>query len=217
MMMKFPLVLSLTGALALSACVDPNTDPNANKKSAALAGAALGAAIGAATGDNENERWQRAAIGGLVGAGAGAVIGANLDRQAAEMRASLNNPNISVTNMGDYLVVNMPQDLLFATDSASLNSSLVSDISAVGRNLVAYPNSKIQVVGHTDNTGSAAYNAELSLRRATAVAQVLMNSGVPASRIVTKGKGMDSPIASNSTPEGRAKNRRVEIIIKPTK
>src|SRR6188768_2977044 len=102
-MFKPTLAISLSAVLALGACADTATDPNANTKNAAAAGALLGAALGAATGDNENERWQRAAVGGLLGAGAGGLLGANLDQQAADMRAALNNPNISVTNMGDYL------------------------------------------------------------------------------------------------------------------
>ena len=109
------------------------------------------------------------------------------------------------------------EDMLFAVDSASLNATLVRDIQSVGASLVKYPNSTIQVVGHTDNTGAAAYNKDLSLRRAGAVAHVLVGSGVPSSRIQSIGAGEDRPIASNLTPEGRAQNRRVEIIIRPTR
>ena len=98
-----------------------------------------------------------------MGAATGAAIGSDLDRQAAELRDSLSS-NISVTNMGDYLVVNMPQDLLFATGSAALNPSLQADIRAVGAQLLKYPNSTIEVVGHTDNVGSAAANQDLSQR-----------------------------------------------------
>ena len=133
------------------------------------------------------------------------------------MRNSFSNPNIPVTNYGDYLVVNMPQDVLFATDSAALRPDLSRDVQAVAQSLLKYPNSTIQVIGHTDNTGTAAYNQDLSQRRAASVAGVLMGSGVPSSRIATIGRGEDQPIASNLTPEGRSKNRRVEIIIRPTR
>jgi outer membrane protein OmpA-like peptidoglycan-associated protein len=110
----------------------------------------------------------------------------------------------------------MPQDVLFATDSAILRADLTRDIKAVAANLIRYPNSRIEVAGHTDNSGSAAYNQDLSQRRAVSVADVLRQSGVPNARITAYGRGEDAPIASNQSPAGRAQNRRVEIIIRPT-
>lgn len=212
---RIPLTLSLCATLGLAGCVTPDTPPGQNTRSGAITGAIIGAGAGALTGDGGKDQATRAVIGGLLGAAAGGAIGASLDRQAAELRASIVSPNISVTNMGSYLVVNMPQDLLFATNSAALNPTLSQDVRAVGTNLVNYPNSRVEVIGHTDNTGTAALNADLSLRRATSVAQVLLAAGVPASRITTRGMGEDQPVASNLTPEGRAQNRRVEIIIRP--
>jgi len=217
-MMKTPFLLAASGLLALTACVDPNAypdDPNARTKNGAIIGGILGAAAGVATAGDGDE-LKGALIGGAIGAGTGALIGADLDRQAAELRGSLSG-NVSVTNMGDYLVVNMPQDLLFATDSASLRPDLQRDLSAVAASLLKYPNSRVEVIGHTDNTGAAAYNQDLSLRRATAVTSVLRSAGVPGGRLAAYGRGEDQPIASNLTPEGRAQNRRVEIIIRPTK
>ena len=218
MMMKTNLILALTGTLALSACVDPNAypdDPNARQRQGAIVGGLVGAVTGAAV-SGDGDELKGAIVGGALGAGAGALIGADLDRQAAELRGSLNS-NISVTNTGEYLIVNMPQDLLFAVDSASLRPDLRRDLSAVSSSLLRYPNSRIEVIGHTDNTGSAAYNQDLSQRRAVAVATVLRENGVPGGRIAAYGRGEDQPIASNLTPEGRAKNRRVEIIIRPTR
>ncbi len=217
MTLKTPLVLATLGALALTGCVDPNAhpnDPNARTRNGAMLGGILGAAAGIAV-SGENDKLAGALIGGAVGAATGAAIGSDLDRQAAELRGTL-NANISITNMGDYLVVNMPEDLLFATDSASLSGNLTSDLRAVAASLVKYPNSTIQVIGHTDNVGQAAYNQDLSQRRASAVAEVLRGSGVPAGRIATIGRGEDAPIATNQTEFGRAQNRRVEIIIRPT-
>jgi outer membrane protein OmpA-like peptidoglycan-associated protein len=106
---------------------------------------------------------------------------------------------------------------LFATDSAAVRPDLRSDLNAVAASLLRYPNSTIQVVGHTDNTGTAAYNQDLSQRRAVSVASILRESGVPGGRIAAVGRGEDQPIASNLTPEGRAQNRRVEIIIRPNR
>ena len=218
MMMKTQLILAATGTLVLTACVDPNAypnDPNARQRNGAIIGGITGALAGVAV-SGDGDELKGAIVGGALGAGTGAVIGADLDRQAAELRGSLNS-NISVTNTGDYLIVNMPQDLLFATDSASVRPDLTADLRAVAASLLRYPNSRIEVIGHTDNTGSAAYNQDLSQRRAVSVAGVLRDSGVPGNRISAYGRGEDQPVASNLTPDGRAKNRRVEIIIRPNR
>lgn len=217
MMMKTNLILAMAGTLALSACVDPNAypnDPNARQRQGAIIGGLTGAVVGAAV-SSDDDRLKGAIVGGALGAGGGAIVGADLDRQAAELRGSLNS-NISVTNTGEYLIVNMPQDLLFAVDSASLRPDLTSDLRTVASSLLKYPNSRIEVIGHTDNTGSAAYNQDLSQRRAVSVAGVLRESGVPGGRIAAYGRGEDQPVASNLTAEGQARNRRVEIIIRPT-
>lgn len=211
------LILSAVGLLALTACVDPNAypgDPNARTRAGAFTGGVLGAAAGLAIGDGNN--LGNAVLGGAIGAGVGALIGQDLDRQAADLRNSIGNPYVSVTNNGSYLVVNMPQDLLFATDSAFLRPDLTRDIRAVAQNLLRYPNSVIDVIGHTDNVGAAGYNADLSERRAISVANVLRDSGVPPRRISAYGRGEDQPVASNYSDSGRAQNRRVEIIIRPT-
>lgn len=218
MMMKTPLILAVAGTLGLTACVDPNAypdDPNARQRQGAIIGGLTGAVAGVAVAGDGDE-LKGAIIGGALGAGTGALIGADLDRQAAELRGSLNS-NISVTNTGEYLIVNMPQDLLFATDSASVRPDLRADLNTVASSLLRYPNSRIEVIGHTDNTGSAAYNQDLSQRRAVAVASVLRESGVPGARIAAFGRGEDQPVASNLTAEGKAQNRRVEIIIRPTR
>lgn len=217
MMMKTPLILASVSLLALTACVDPNqypNDPNARAKGGALTGAIIGGVIGAS--DDGDNKLLKAAVGAGVGAIVGSTIGNALDQQAADLRGSISNQNISVTNTGQYLIVNMPQDVLFATDSASLRPDLTRDIKAVAASLLKYPNSQIEVIGHTDDTGSAAYNQDLSQRRAVSVANILRESGVPAGRVIGYGRGETAPVASNATPEGRAQNRRVEIIIRPT-
>ena len=210
---KSPTLLAGCAALALAGCVNPNAypdNPNARTQNGAIIGGMAGALLGAQSDDN---RLAKAVVGGAIGAALGGAIGQTLDQQAAELRAI--NPSFSVTNMGDYLVVNMPQDVLFATDSAALRPDLVADLGSVAQNLISYPNSRIEVIGHTDDTGSAAYNADLSQRRASLVAQVLMARGVPGNRLTAYGRGEDMPIASNATPQGQALNRRVEIIIRP--
>lgn len=215
-MIKLPLILASAGVIALTGCVDPNAypdNPNARTQQGAVIGGLLGAAAGASGGGKGS--FGKAAAGGVIGAIAGGAIGATLDAQAAELRSQM-SPGVGVTNYGDYLLVNMPQDLLFATDSATLSGSLTRDLNALASNLLRYPNSTIQIVGHTDSTGDAAYNLDLSQRRASSVASVLRNNGVPAGRVTATGRGEDQPVTTNLTPEGRAKNRRVEIFIRPT-
>jgi outer membrane protein OmpA-like peptidoglycan-associated protein len=212
---KTPLLLGTVAALTLAGCIQapPPGDPNRTQRGA-LIGAGVGAAAGAILGDGSraDEIAAGAVVGGLIGGGIGQV----LDRQAAELRRELGDDRITITNTGQQLVVTMPQDVLFATDSAALRADLQGDIRALGQNLQRYPDSTIQVIGHTDNTGSAAYNQDLSERRARSVAGVLYEVGVSPSRVVPIGRGEAQPIASNQTPEGRQANRRVEFVITPT-
>lgn len=213
--MKTLLALTVS-ALTLSACVDPNAypnDPNARQRNGMIAGGVLGALAGATSGGED--KLGKAVVGGVIGAAIGGAVGYSLDQQAAELRGSFQNPNVTVTNHGNYLVVNMPQDLLFASGSATLSSTLTQDLKTVAGSLVRYPNSRIEVIGHTDNNGTAAFNQDLSQRRAWAVANVLRDGGVPSARMTAYGRGEDQPIASNLTPQGQALNRRVEIIIRP--
>ena len=218
MQFKTPILISTIALMGLTACVDPNAypnDPNARTRNGAIMGGIIGAVAGGT--QKGDDRLAKAVVGGVIGAAAGGVIGATLDQQAADLRGSHGNQNISVTNNGDYLVVNMPQDVLFATGSTALRPDLTRDLKAIAANLVRYPNSQIEVVGHTDNTASAALNQDLSQRRAVSVANVLRDSGVPSSRITSYGRGEDQPIASNLSEAGRAQNRRVEIFIRPNR
>ncbi|MFZ7090854.1 OmpA family protein [Primorskyibacter sp. 2E233] len=216
---KFPILLAAVASLGLSACTtgpmfDQN-DPNRQAKQGALIGAGLGAITGRLAGGSDvGERNRATVAGALVGAAAGAAIGNQLDKQEAELRQQL-GPNTTIRNTGDRLIVTMPQDILFATDSAQLRPALVADLRDVGASLLAYPNTTAQVIGHTDSDGDAAYNLNLSQRRAQSVANVLISEGVPGSRISVIGRGEDQPIASNLTAEGKAQNRRVEIVIYP--
>ncbi|TVS04031.1 MAG: OmpA family protein [Rhodobacteraceae bacterium] len=198
-------------ALVLAACAPDPTDTRDRTVGGAVAGAAVGGILGAATGDNSARR----AVGGaILGGTAGALIGQQLDRQAAELRRELGD-NVTIRNTGQELILTLPQDLLFAVDSATLRPDLQRDLRTIAVNLVNYPRSDVIVVGHTDNTGSAEYNQGLSERRAGSVAQVLRGEGVAANRIQTIGRGLTQPVASNATPEGRRQNRRVEIFIRP--
>ncbi len=204
---KTLLALPIAALLALTACTD--TGPRQNT------GAAAGAVAGGILGGLVSGRPGGAAVGAVGGALVGGAIGQQLDKQAGELRAGFGDSRIGVVNTGNSLVVTMPQDILFATDSARLTGSLRADLAVLASHLKKYPNSSVQVIGHTDNQGAASYNLNLSRQRAAAVSTVLLNHGVSPYRVTSIGRGEDQPVASNLTPEGRAQNRRVEIIIIP--
>lgn len=218
-MFKTPsLVIGAASLLALSACTDPTFGPGGERQRTGQ-GAAIGAATGAVLGNitaGGGDRTRNAVIGAAAGAIAGGLIGQQLDRQAAELRQDFGNDQIDVINTGSELVVRMPQDILFAIDSAQVNSGLRSDLGVLAQSLNQYPDTTVAVVGHTDNTGSASYNQGLSERRAQSVTSILTQNGVNPGRLRAIGAGENQPLASNLTPEGRAQNRRVEITIVPT-
>jgi len=209
----------LAGMLAISACTSiytPTAGGEQRTGEGAGIGALTGAVLGALGGDTAGERRQRAVVGAIVGGAVGAAIGNNLDRQAAALQADLGDDRIQIINTGSELIVRMPQDILFAVDSAQLSNAVRGDLAALADNIRRFPGSTIEVIGHTDNTGPAAYNQDLSVNRASAVAAVLIANGVPGGRIRAIGMGEDQPIASNLTTQGRAQNRRVDIVIRPT-
>lgn len=214
MILQKPLILATVSLFALAAC-DPTLAPDERQRTGA--GVGVGAIVGGLAGSQIGSGGPRNVIlGAAAGAALGGAIGQSLDQQARDLRRSVNNESISVTNTGSELIVTMPQDILFAIDSAAVRPDLRRDLFAVADNLRQYPDSTINIIGHTDNTGSAAYNQGLSERRAQSVANVLRDGGVSGNRIAAFGRGEDQPVATNLTAEGRAQNRRVEIIIRPT-
>ncbi len=214
---RFSLIAALAAVTLTAACEDPGAPgsraPGDRTQQGIIAGGLLGAVTGALVSE---DRGKGLIAGAIVGAGTGAAVGYSLDKQEAELRSTLGN-GATITNTGDRLIVTMPQDILFQTDSATLNPSLQADLQSVARSLMDYPASTVQVLGHTDDRGTAAYNYDLSQRRAAAVSSVLIGSGVPAGRIQSIGRGFDQPVASNQTEAGRAQNRRVDIVILPNR
>lgn len=211
---KTPLAWAVIGSISLAACTDPAqlSVPQKNTQSGALIGAGLGAVAGQVIGGDT----QATLLGAAIGTAVGAAAGYNLDQQEAELRRDLGNEEVQITNTGESLIVTMPQDLLFATDSAAVRPDLQQDLFTVAGSLQQYPDSSIQVVGHTDSDGEADYNQRLSERRAGGVSSVLINAGVPAGRVQPIGMGETQPVASNLDDSGKAQNRRVEIVIVPT-
>ncbi|MGJ8621245.1 MAG: OmpA family protein [Yoonia sp.] len=213
---KLPLVVAASAMTLVAACDPGGPNEYENTQQGAILGALGGAAVGAIANRNDDRRGrnQAALAGALLGAGAGAAIGNNLDRQAEELRRELRN-DVGVSNNGKNLVVVLSQDLLFATNSTSVSGASQNELRIVANSLQRYPNTTVNVIGHTDNVGSASFNQDLSERRARAVASILIGGGVSSGRIRSIGAGETQPVASNLNASGRQANRRVEIVITP--
>jgi outer membrane protein OmpA-like peptidoglycan-associated protein len=209
---KLVLAGAVAASLVTSGCT---TDPNTGQQSmtraggGALAGSGAGALLGGIFGGSTG-----ALIGAGVGALAGAGVGSYMDKQERDLRAATANTNIQVARVGEEIQLNLP-DVTFETNSAIVSPTMRGDLRKVAGILNDYPSTVVGVFGHTDNTGSTATNEALSLRRAESVMGVLQVEGVNTARMRARGFGYTQPIASNDTPEGRAKNRRVEIRIQP--
>ncbi|MCB1516670.1 MAG: OmpA family protein, partial [Hyphomicrobiaceae bacterium] len=146
---------------------------------------------------------------------AGGAVGAYMDQQEAELRAQLQGTGISVTRVGDQIILNMPSNITFDVDSSAVKPAFNSTLQSVALVLNKYNKTLVDVYGHTDSDGSEEYNLNLSRQRAVAVANVIAGFGVDPRRFYVDGKGESQPIASNNTEAGKAANRRVEIQISP--
>jgi outer membrane protein OmpA-like peptidoglycan-associated protein len=211
------LALGLVSALTACTTLDPYTreERPARAQRQAIIGAAAGAVAGLISGDSSMERKKRALVGAGLGALAGAGVGNYMDRQEAKLRAELERTGVSVTRIGDNITLNMPGNITFATDSADLNAGFFEVLNSVSLVVNEFNQTVIEVAGHTDSTGSDAYNQQLSERRAGAVASYLGTRSVLADRIITVGMGEGRPVASNDTDTGRQQNRRVELTLVP--
>jgi len=203
-------VVAVSGVVFLAGCTNPDGTTN-NTNTGVAAGALLGGLFGNAVSGNTGAGT---VIGAVVGGAIGGAIGADLDKQEQALRASLGN-DVGIVNTGSQLVVSLPEAITFATDSAVVKSSVLGDLAKLANSMNNYPNTRIEVVGHTDNTGTAAYNQALSEQRARAVRGILASDGVAGTRITAYGVGDTQPVAGNGTAAGRAQNRRVEIYIIP--
>ena len=181
----------------------------------ALIGAGIGAVVGLISGDDAVERRQHALIGAGLGALAGGAVGAYQDKQEAELRAELEGTGVSVFRDGDNITLNMPGNVTFATNSSDLSPAFFDVLNSVGKVLGEFDKTVVEVAGHTDSTGSDAYNQSLSERRAGSVSAYLQGRGVISQRLITVGMGESRPIADNSSEVGRQANRRVEITMVP--
>ncbi len=209
-MRKSYLILSLVLTLLVSCATDPYTGQS--KVSNTAKGSVLGAAGGAIIGGIANG-GKGALIGAAAGGVAGAGVGGYMDLQAKALREELQGTGVSVNVEGEDIVLVMPGNITFGTNSYAIKDSFKPVLTSVSKVLKKYDKTYVQIVGYTDNTGTASVNNTLSYNRANAVANYLKIKGVSASRMLIEGKGSKNPIASNSTASGREKNRRVEITL----
>ncbi len=211
-------VTLVVSSLSMPACTTINPYTGEKQTSKATGGAAIGGALGAILGAATASKGHRAAgalIGGGIGAIAGGSAGYYMDVQEAKLRQKLQGTGVGVAREGNDLHLIMPGDITFETGSADLNSRFFEVLDSVSLVLQEYKSTLVTVAGYTDSTGSAAFNQKLSERRASTVAMYLNGRGVAKERLAAIGYGEQHPVASNSTAEGRAKNRRVEITLEP--
>ena len=213
------LTFIAAGAILLGACTtDPFTGERKVSRTSigAGTGAALGALGGLIVGKTTGANTRNAV---LIGAGIGALTGGGIglyqDRQEARLRQELQNTGVSVTRQGDVIILNMPSNITFATDQATIRPEFYRVLNSVAIVLKEYNRTLVNVYGHTDSVGSDSYNQQLSERRGVNVAQYLVQQGTDSRRYHVIGYGETSPIASNATADGKARNRRVEIQIAP--
>ena len=212
-MKKTISILALLSFVSACTTINPYTGQTQTAKS--TWGTAIGATAGALIGSTQSS--EGALIGALAGGAVGGGVGYYLDVQAAELRAELASTGVQVVESDDSIRLIMPGNITFKTDSADINSSFYPVLNSVAKVLNKYSNSTVMVSGHTDSTGSADYNLNLSRERAQSVASYLQGQGIKASRFEVLGLGSSNPIASNASAAGRAQNRRVEIKIIPNK
>ncbi len=198
-------------ATALAGIMLTGCDSMNRTQKGAIIGTGGGAAMGAVIGKAAGNAGLGAVIGAAVGGAAGAIIGKKMDQQAEEIRQEI--PTAKVERVEEGIVVEFNSAVLFGFDQANLTEASKETLNDLIKILNKYPDTDVEIQGHTDNTGTEKYNQALSERRASVVANYLSDHGIDLHRLTTVGYSFRHPKYSNDTPEGRAKNRRVEFII----
>lgn len=217
--MKNAILSATAAAFLLTACTtNPYTGEQQVSKGllGAGTGAVLGGAAGALLGATTSVKTRKAAlIGAGIGALAGGGVGVYMDNQEAKLRERLRNSGVSVTRVGDSIVLNMPSNITFDTDQSDVKPQFYETLNSVALVFQEFNQTLIDVVGHTDSDGSDDYNFDLSRRRAASVARYLSSQQLDPNRFSVEGRGEREPIASNASSSGKQQNRRVEITIQP--
>ncbi|MEO5646919.1 MAG: OmpA family protein [Chitinophagaceae bacterium] len=204
--MRNVLVISLAAIVVMAGC---NSMTKTQK--GAVIGTAGGGAIGAIIGKASGNTAMGAIIGATVGGVTGAIIGKKMDKQAEEIQNQV--PGAKVERVGEGIVVEFNDKILFAFNSASLSSAAQASLDKLVNVLSKYPDTNLEIAGHTDSKGTDEYNLNLSDKRAGSVSSYISSKGVASNRVTTKGYGESVPKYSNDTEDGRSQNRRVEFLI----
>jgi outer membrane protein OmpA-like peptidoglycan-associated protein len=203
-------------AMAILGCAEPQTKTQQGAIYGTGIGTAVGAGLGQVIGGTTKSTLVGAGIGAVLGGVAGGSIGRYMDNQEAALHQQFAaSEAANIQRNADVLAVTFKSDVLFDVNSASLKPGAYAEINRVAQVLVQYPQTTIQIAGHTDSTGTEVYNQELSERRAMSVQNALANQGVDPARMRTIGFGEGQPVADNSTEAGRQLNRRVVVTITP--
>lgn len=185
---------------------------NATKtQKGAVIGGAAGAVGGTIIGKAAGNKTLGTILGAAIGGTAGAIIGHDMDKQAEEIKDQI--PGAKVERIDEGIKVEFNEKILFAFSKSDLSDSAKMNLDKLATALKNYPNTNIEIQGHTDSRGTEEYNMGLSLRRANAVRDYLVSQSIDGSRMTVKGYGESAPAYSNDTPEGMAQNRRVEFLI----
>ena len=204
--MRMSLIIILSAALILSGCASMN-----KTQKGAVVGTATGGAMGAVIGSASGNTALGAIIGAAVGGATGAVIGNQMDKQAEEIKNTV--PDAKVERVGEGIVVEFSSKVLFAYDKSNLSDEAKTSLDKLVTVLNNYPDTDIEIQGHTDSKGTEDYNQSLSERRANTVSGYLVGQGIKDNRLTIKGFGETIPKYSNDTADGRTQNRRVEFLI----
>ena len=213
--MKRLILIAAASALVLAGCAQ---NPYTSEQDKTAKGATIGAGAGALLGNviaGSGNKTGGTLIGAAVGATVGGLVGRQMDEQERQLRQDMQGTGVDVQREGDTIRLQAPESITFDTNSAEIKPQFRGALDQVAQSIRQYPNTVVRVEGHTDSTGSAAYNQNLSLNRAESVTSYLSRQGVEPSRMQAVGYGFSRPIATNDTPAGRAQNRRVEILILP--
>ena len=204
--LRMSLITLISVVLLFSGCASMNKTQKGGAIGAGTGGA-MGAVIGKATGNTA----LGAIIGAAVGGATGAVIGHQMDKQAEEIKKTV--PDAKVERVGEGIVVEFSSNVLFGFDKSGLTADAKTNLDKLVKVLGTYPDTDIEVQGHTDSKGSESYNRNLSVERASAASNYLRGNGVTTNRISIKGFGESTPKYNNDSETGRAQNRRVEFLI----
>ena len=203
------LILMVAVSVLFTQCSTINSMNNTQKGTAIGAGG--GAALGAVIGKISGNTGLGTILGAVVGGAAGNIIGRKMDKQAEEIKNQI--PNAKVERVEEGINVEFNSAILFGFNQSNVSTAAQTSLNDLVTILNKYPDTNIEIDGHTDNTGTAEYNQTLSEKRASTVGDYLKSKGIAASRITTKGLSFSVPKYSNDTPDGRTKNRRVEFLI----